>query len=205
MTIVNKDDIIYIMKIKLPFTEKFLWDIYKFFSVTGDVSSDILDIWTKTHPMRLKSILYTGQDYYKIKKRYKNKHGKHKVYQLISYLKRKGYIQTPELENKEGVILTPAGIEKILSVYEKTFKLSKRKDGKLQMILFDISEEKRDKRSTLRINLVKLGYRKLQKSVWISPYDVLKETQDIIKDLNIFNETRLLLVEKIVENKELKQ
>ncbi|MEK9147508.1 MAG: hypothetical protein AAB593_01180 [Patescibacteria group bacterium] len=188
------------MKIKLPFTERFLWDIYKFFNNTGEIAEDILNVWTSTHPMRLKSILFTGQDYYAIRKKYKSKYGKQKTAQLISYLKRKGYIKTPELENKKGIIITPIGLEKILSVHKKTVKLPKRKDGKLQMVLFDISEDKKYKRNLFRIELINLGYRKLQKSVWISPYEVLEKTQSLIKDLGIFDEVRLLLVEKIVES-----
>jgi len=65
------------------------------------------------------------------------------------------------------------------------------------MVIFDIPEEKRWIRNQFRRDLQMLGYQKLQKSVWLCPYDVLKETQVLIKQYSIEPHVRLLLVEEM--------
>lgn len=65
------------------------------------------------------------------------------------------------------------------------------------MIIFDVPEEVRKKRDYLRAGLKRLKYQKLQKSIWVCPYDVLKETQELIEYLKLEQFVKLLLVEEI--------
>ena len=65
------------------------------------------------------------------------------------------------------------------------------------MVLFDIPENKRKERDLFRKSLQYLGYKKLQKSIWVCPYDVQKETKELIKRFNLKEFTELLLVKKI--------
>jgi len=47
----------------------------------------------------------------------------------------------------------------------------KRWDRKWRVVIFDIGEKQRRIRDQLRITLNKIGFVKLQKSVWVYPYD----------------------------------
>lgn len=52
-------------------------------------------------------------------------------------------------------------------------------DGITRLLMFDIPEDERKKRDRLRVQLIAVGFKPLQKSVWIGgcplPEDLLKE------------------------------
>ena len=176
------------MKIKLPITEKFLWDIYNLFEGTSEAVSLF-------GPRSLSGYLSPG--FYEIRKRYQRKIGKRRFADLLYYLKKQGYIEVPEWEYKSGIMITPKGFEKIIAAQNKIKGKKLRKDGKWEMVIFDIPEKKRKLRDGLRSGLKKLGYKLLQKSVWVSPYDILEQTEKVIREHNLEDETRLLLIEEI--------
>ena len=65
------------------------------------------------------------------------------------------------------------------------------------MVIFDIPEKKRKIRDLFRKNLLVLGYQRLQKSIWVCPYDVFKETEELIRDYLIDFYVRIFLIEEI--------
>lgn len=108
-------------------------------------------------------------------------------------------------EKKEGAavtaiqrLLSVANIEKIVENGEiyykitnhgklklnKKFKLNdlnRKWDGRWRILFFDIPERNKAARNILREKLSSLGFGFLQKSVWISPYDVIREVTDFLK------------------------
>ena len=44
-------------------------------------------------------------------------------------------------------------------------------DGKWRVVIFDVHEKQRKKRDRLRAELATVGFRRLQDSVWIYPFD----------------------------------
>ncbi len=100
-------------------------------------------------------------------------------------------------KNKNAIILTPKGAERILEIEKKISGLTKRKDGKWQMVIFDIPEDIRQRRDYFRAGLKRLKYQKLQQSIWICPYDVLKDTQELVRYFKLGPFVRLLLIEEI--------
>lgn len=95
--------------------------------------------------------------------------------------------------------LTPAGYKRI----ERKFPLlkfqNKRWDRKWRLVIFDIEETSRSVRDLFRMKLKELGFAQLQKSVWITPHDVLADFKDFIeakklKENVILIETELLHV-----------
>ncbi|MEK9147390.1 MAG: hypothetical protein AAB593_00520 [Patescibacteria group bacterium] len=177
------------MKIKIPITDKFLWSIY-------DIISGVVNTSDAFSIKGINDVAAPGMKREYLK--YRKKMDRIQFSRFISYLKSRGYINTPEINGVKSIMITQKGIEKVLIAKNKCGKLKLRKDKKWQMILFDIPENKRTKRELFRAKLKKLGYKNLQKSVWVSPYDVLEKTQDIIKSLSIVDYVRLLVVEKVV-------
>lgn len=188
------------MKIKL--TEKFLWDVYKFVKAKNNIMDNIWSskwhgfkdpfeiIWPEIHGMRD----YLWEQY---KKEYRDRAKKQRFNRIINYLKDKGYLNIKDLKNRNAVIITPRGMGKILETELKFGERRKRKDKKWQMTFFDIPEKRRKDRDRLRKYLGYLGYKKLQQSVWVCPYDVLKDTKQIIKNYQLDRFVRLLLVEEV--------
>ena len=176
------------MKIKLPVTDKFLWKLYHLLREI-DETYDWLTVRTQD------KIWYP--DLCKLRQNYQKEQARQEFSKFINYLKRHGYIKIKKLENKKGIILTPKGVEKALKTDLKMKKRRKRKDGKWQMIIFDIPEKKHLWRDSLREYLQILGYQKLQQSVWICSYDVYKETEDFIQKYSLDPYVRFFLIEEI--------
>ncbi|KKW12544.1 MAG: hypothetical protein UY51_C0003G0008 [Candidatus Jorgensenbacteria bacterium GW2011_GWB1_49_9] len=76
-------------------------------------------------------------------------------------------------KGRKGIKLTKLGKEKLkeYKLTELTIKKPRRWDKKYRLIIFDIKEWKRDKRDKIRRWLEKLGFIRLQNSVWVYPYD----------------------------------
>ena len=173
---------------KLPITDKFLLDVY---SCTEKLDKTF-DLFTyKTIEDAYCPSIYD------LRKQYKRQKSKQQFSQLIYRLKRNGYIKIKNLEQNKGVVLTKKGTAKVLKAKLKLKTKQKRSDGKWQMIIFDIPEEKRYLRDLLRDNLRLLGYKILQQSIWISPYDVFKETESFLRKYSIDPYIKLFIIEEI--------
>lgn len=79
--------------------------------------------------------------------------------------------------------------------------MPKRKDGKWQMVLFDIPEDTREKKDYFRIGFKKSRYQKFQQSIWVCPYDVLKDTEELIKRLKLEAFVKILLTKEVRINR----
>jgi len=183
------------MKIKLPFTEKFLWDLYNFKSKTGDIMGKIIpekrglpfsdfnifrDEWTTEN-----------------KKKYEKQKNRKRFTWLVRRLKQEGCLKTLKIKNNLAILITHKGLDRIFKIKLKSLEKKPRKDKKWQMVLFDIPENKRRGRDYFRAGLQYLGYKMLQRSIWVCQYDVLKETEDLIKRYNLKECVELLLIQKI--------
>ncbi|MDI6602754.1 MAG: CRISPR-associated endonuclease Cas2 [Patescibacteria group bacterium] len=173
---------------KLFITDKFLWDLYSFL----EKISDIYDIFAP-RPWREVWCPELHKFWYERRKRQDRKN----FSQLIYYLKKKGYIKIKNLEQKQAVLITKKGADKVLKIKFKIQEKKKRPDGKWQMIIFDIPERKRHLRDLLREYLHLLGYKMLQQSVWVCPYDVLKETEAILRRCSLDPYVKLFLIEEV--------
>lgn len=174
---------------KLPLTDEFLWKIYKFVENLDRASESIIP------PRTIKELVWP--ELLRLKREGVRKSERKRFAKLIYYLKQKGWIKIANLETKKGLILTPQGVEKVLKIKSKMLEKKKRKDEKWQMVIFDIPEKKRHLRDILREYLHILGYQMFQKSIWISPYDTLKETEEILRKYNLDPYVKLFLIEEI--------
>ena len=80
-----------------------------------------------------------------------------------------------------------------------------RWDRRWRMVIFDVPEERRVTRDHLRRLLVSYGFKKLQASVWASPYAVPKEFNNMLWDIGIKKHVLYLLVKEIDYDKLLRR
>ena len=183
------------MKIKLPFTEKFLWDLYNFIN-------EAKNLMPRLHPKRY-GLPFSDFNIFRDewtnvnKKKYEKTKSRKRFTWLVQRLKQEGYLKTLRIKNNSAILVTPKGLDRILKTKLKLIDKKMRKDGKWQMVLFDIPESKRRDRDLFRRALRYLGYQKLQKSIWVCKYDVEKETKELIKNYSLEAYVELLLVKKI--------
>ncbi len=111
-----------------------------------------------------------------------------------------------EYDGRGFLKLTRLGKEELakLEASEYKIKIPKRWDEKWRVIIFDIKEERRSLRSRIRRTVLALGFRRLQDSVWIFPYDC-EDLMTLLKaDFKIGKDLLYLIVEKIENDKPIK-
>lgn len=170
---------------KLKITEEFLWQIYELFEEVGDVHK-------KFAVRSWKDI--ANPEWRELRLAYEKKKRGRTFSQLVSYLKRKGYIKIPQ---GKPLQLTEKGRRKALEGKLKGTKLPIRKDGKMIMLLYDIPKEKARVRYAFRDALVALDYEMFQKSVWVSGKEVFEKTHQAIHDFDLDSCVDIFMIEKI--------
>lgn len=118
-------------------------------------------------------------------------------YNTLNRLKKQGFLQEVEEAGNKKIKVTLKGKIKIFKYLRK----SRKWDGKWRIVVFDIPEIKKKMRDFFREKLHELGYRKLQESVWISPYNIADKTEELIELCAAKPYIHYLLVEEL-DNKE---
>ena len=148
------------------------------------------------------------RDFYGVdvfKKYSKNKKFKQEweIKKILKYLEQKKYIKISQ--EKQKIYLAEKGAMEFIK-FRATQKKEKW-DGKWRIIIFDVSETRRNNRDFLRKQLKWIGFKELQKSVWVFPFDVkndIKELMEISK-YKCGGDIRFLTTEKIEEDDDLKK
>lgn len=170
---------------KIPITDKFLWDLYNLLE----------SVKPPEIPRKITDAL--SPDFFRLKQEWSKRKRAKGFSRLIYYLKKKGLIDIENLKGKKAILLTKKGSERVLKISLKTAGKKYRADGKWQMIIFDIPEKKRRQRDFLRNSLLVLGYKMLQKSIWVCPYNVEKETERLLRDYSLDQYVKTFLIEEI--------
>lgn len=120
------------------------------------------------------------------------------VRQYIGRLEKRKLIKRKMRGGRSEMILTKKGREELLKYDIDKIKLKNDKqwDGKWRVIIFDISENKKQARDALRSKFKYLGMLQLQKSVFIYPFDCKKEI-DFISDFFEVGEDILYLESEV--------
>jgi CRISPR-associated endonuclease Cas2 len=132
-----------------------------------------------------------------------------KVYinKSITNLLNKGFIEFEKKGDQKFVRLTEKG-KKELAKYELgdlEIKRPKKWDGKWRVVIFDIREKRRGTRALLRNNLNRLGFVKLQNSVWVFPYDCEELIVMFKSNLFLGKDVLYMKVDSIENDKWLKE
>lgn len=127
------------------------------------------------------------------------------VERVVGRLARNGWVEKNETKEGVRVTLTENGKKRVWMFDIEKFAPKKIDwDGKWRMVIFDVEEQKRRRRNKLRKYLEKLGFWQMQKSVWICPFDCEAEVKYLREILEIPSEVKWALLEKIENEKELK-
>lgn len=100
---------------------------------------------------------------------------------------------------KENVCLTKKGLD-VLAKYqikEAVPKIPKQWDGKWRVVVFDIREQKRDLRASIRASLKDFGFVFMQQSVWIFPYPCDEFVSLLKLSFHLRNAIRYMVVEEL--------
>lgn len=136
------------------------------------------------------------------KKKIKNLNGK-KSWELISKLKNEKYIRLSQQQEKTVLEITQKGKTQLLKYNLDTMIIKKPKkwDGWWRVVIFDIPEKNKIAREVIRNLLKRLEFYKLQKSVFVHPYECQKEIK-FIKEIYEIDSCVTYLKAKYIENEE---
>lgn len=126
---------------------------------------------------------------------------KRKLYLAIQNLKKRKILLEKVMGNSRGYILSKKGKLKILYLKTKRVDKKKFKNNWWLMVIFDIPEKLRKTRDFFRKILHELGFEQLQKSVWVTSYDVIKELREVIENYHIESFVKSLFVKEDYRNK----
>ena len=129
----------------------------------------------------------------------KEKKNKKKINSIIHALKLRGFLKIIKHKNYHGYILTQRGERRVNNLKMRGLTKKKLPNDQLLMVFFDIPEQMRRSRDAFRSMLKILGFEQLQKSIWVTPYDVLKEIRELINEHNIRKHVKFLLVKEFYE------
>lgn len=121
-------------------------------------------------------------------------------------LERRGFAE--KINTPEGIVvkITDRGKKQILKFSINNFRPKTGKwDGKWRMVFFDIPTLQNSKRNQLRRYLQMLGMKRMQESVWVSPFDVLSEVKYIREVLEIPHNVKLAEINYLENSAELRE
>lgn len=132
---------------------------------------------------------------------FQNKERRKRIRKAFYNLVRIGYIRMVFYKRQHGFILTPKGEKKLLKLKLCNANKDKLPHDQWLMVFFDIPEKERQKRETFRKTLRIMGFEPLQKSIWVTRYNVLKELREVIKKQELKKYAKQLLVKEIHKTK----
>jgi DNA-binding transcriptional regulator PaaX len=124
---------------------------------------------------------------------------KRKLYSTLYYLKRNQFIEEITGKKDKQYRLTSKGILKIFNIKIKSASNPKKKleNNQNLLVIFDIPETKRRDRDFFRRGLMLLGFERKQLSVWISPYNSIKEVKEWVRICGIEDYVEYFFVKEI--------
>jgi DNA-binding transcriptional regulator PaaX len=110
-----------------------------------------------------------------------------RIRESVSRLKRKGLVEFRIEQGTKRLRLTSRGQKRVDSIWDGTYTITvpKRWDKKWRMVIFDIPERRRESRDKIRSLVSRLGFLRLQNSVWVHPYDCEELVTLLKTDLKI--------------------
>ncbi len=144
-----------------------------------------------TASFKAKSPVKVLIDSYKLTKYFQDK----LLSRSCAYAKQKGYLK----KTRESLEITKLGLEKITKELPK-YKKKRNWNGRLKLITYDISEKQRKKRRALAWWLKSSEAIHLQKSVWVSVYDLSDKLKKAKKEF-LFKDQGMILLSELKKGK----
>lgn len=107
---------------------------------------------------------------------------------VIERLHRQRFIEVAQVHKRESIVITDRGRAKLMSyaIGDLAVFVPNKWDKKWRIVAFDIPEQRKIARNTLRAKLRELGFLQLQKSLFVYPYPCGKEVDFIAEIFGVW-------------------
>jgi hypothetical protein len=138
----------------------------------------------------------------------REKYTKKQIDNALGNLRRKKLIKIiKEKDGKYKIKLTNKGKKRFLKLSLETIKIEKPPiwDRKWRIVIFDIPIKYNQARAALRMKMKELGFKQLQKSVWVHPYECEDEILFTAEVFEVDKYVEIITAEKVLHEKVLKK
>lgn len=127
---------------------------------------------------------------------------KKKFYNAFYKLRKRGFIKFKYSGKQVYISLTLEGRKWAgrYQIDDLQIKKPRKWDKKWRVLIFDIKEKQRNKREALRGKIKELGLYQIQKSVWICPYEFIKEINLLRQFFGLTNDEMTVIKTDNIEN-----
>jgi CRISPR-associated endonuclease Cas2 len=132
-------------------------------------------------------------------KKKRKKNPKYLIAHAVDRLVSRGLIE----KGRNGKVhLTEKGKRELHRIEYGIYPFPKKKwDGKWRIVTFDIAEKRKYSRDRLRLLLQRIGFVRIQDSVWVYPYD-MEELITLVQSKEYLEKEVMYLVSEIQQNEE---
>ena len=130
------------------------------------------------------------------------KYKRQNFYMAVKRALKSGYIEKVLKKGRPYLRIVGRGREKLIRDFPLLALQKKKWDKKWRVVIFDIEEVNRNVRDVFRRKLYELGFGRLQKSVYISPFPIENEMREFIESLNLGKRAYLLVSSKFAAGDE---
>jgi len=129
----------------------------------------------------------------------RKKNLKYSINDSFTRLREKDLIEIMEINGKKVARITKKGENSLdfLDKHDFKLKIPKKWDGRWRVVIFDIKESRSKTRFLLRKTLSRIGFIRLQNSVWLYPYDCEDLISLLKADFKIGKDVLYMIVEKL--------
>ncbi|MBL7159086.1 CRISPR-associated endonuclease Cas2 [Candidatus Microgenomates bacterium] len=120
------------------------------------------------------------------------KYRKSYLYKKVHQLLKTGQIEKIVKNGEPFFRLTNSGRKEIVRDFPILSMQQKKWDKKWRLVIFDIPEKKRKARDALREKLLKLGFGKWQRSIYISPHNFSQDLREFLKNRGLVDKAFVL-------------
>lgn len=106
----------------------------------------------------------------------------------INYLRDMGYIKTFSEQKEKYLILTDKGLTRISQIQKQNalrINRPEKWDGEWWIVVWDIPKDKSDRRDCFRRALCRIGFIKIQESVYVYPFECTEIVDHLISEYGI--------------------
>lgn len=137
----------------------------------------------------------------------KDERARKRINNALGNLKRQKFIKiTKEKNGSFQVKLTDSGKQRLLKLSMENIVLPNPAvwDGKWRIVIFDIPNELNAAREALREKIKGLGFKQLQRSVWVYPYECKDEILFVAEFFGVEKYVEIIVAEKVLHEKVLR-
>jgi len=129
--------------------------------------------------------------------KYSTRYSPKEVEKVVKKVFKDRFVKFIEKNDRQHLEITNKGKRQLIEFDIDTIEIKKQElDGKWRLVIFDIPEKFRLARDVLRDKLKEIGFVKVQKSVWATPYECQDEIDFIASVYEIQKYVNYCVVEK---------